>query len=58
MELSEPTPQELAVQFLANYISLPTEEISELDITVGLTFLITQVIIETAKTGNQARVLH
>ena len=58
MEQTEASPQELAVQFLANYISLPAEEISELDITAGLTFLITQVIIETAKTGNQSRVLH
>ena len=53
------TPEELAVQFLANYISLPAEEISELDITEGLTFLITQVIIETTKLGNpEMRVLH
>ena len=53
------TPEELAVQFLANYISLPAEEISELDITEGLTFLITQVIIETTKLGNPGmRVLH
>ena len=53
------TPQELAVQFLANYISLPADEISELDITEGLTFLITQVIIETTKLGNPSlRVLH
>ena len=49
----------LAVMFLSHFIDQPKEEIEQLEITVELSKLIAQVVIETEQVVNkEKRVLH
>ena len=55
------TPEELACQFLSNYVDAPREELQMLDITQGLTALLQGVVAETVRVMNDEQspeVLH
>lgn len=55
----EVNPHQIAIMFLSNFINASHEELGEMDITIALSGLITQVVNEAVEVCNKdTRVLH